>query len=233
MFLNEERTRMGRKEKKEERSPFSACKSEDRDRFLKRGKVLHLKQGELLTQENEPRKGVFSLEEGVLKLGRSILGSKPSPLLYMKEGDLIGLEAMIHDHPHPYSIEAATDAKVIRYPEVDIRGLMEADPEFQLRLIRDLCSRLKLIEERTEDLFMKSTAQRLADHILHLREIASSDRKDAFDFHMEEAADHVGSTPDYLHKVIIDMSKKKALSLRRKRLRVLDPDRLKRIADGE
>lgn len=218
---------------KSERSPFTACSTTDLERFLERGEPFLLEKGELLTHEDEPRKGVFSLEEGVLKLGRSILGSKPSTLLYMEAGELIGLEAMIHQRSHPYSIEAATEVRAIRYPEADIRALMEQDPEFQLRLIQDLCRRLKLIEERTEALFLKSTAQRFADHVLHLRELGSSDRKDSFELHLEEAADHIGSTPDYLHKVIVDLSNKKALSLRRKRLRVLDPERLKRIAEGE
>lgn len=218
---------------KAKRSPFSSCSIADRDNYLRNGESLRLKKGEFLTRENEARKGVFFLEEGALKLARSILGDRPSPLLYLQEGELIGLEAMIHDRSHPYWIEAATDAVLIRYPEADLRALMEKDPEFQLRLIRDLCARLKLIEERTEDLFMKSTAQRLAGHILHLRELGSSDRRDGFDFQMEEAAAHIGSTPDYLHKVLIEMSKKKALSLHKQKLHVLDPERLKRIADGE
>lgn len=225
--------KMGFSDDKKRVSPFAASSIKDLDRYLERGQHFTLRKGEVLTQENEVRKGVFYLEEGVLKLARSILGMKPSTLLYVEEGELLGLDAMIHQRPHPYWIIASKEARVVHYPEEDIRALMERDPEFQLRLIRDLCSRLKLIEERMEDLVMKNTAQRLAEHILYLQQLDEEEGEEGFEFHMEEAADHIGSTPDYLHKVIIQMSKKGTLILRKKRLQVLDAGALRQIADGE
>lgn len=214
-------------------SPFEEVSIADRDRYLENGERLFLEKGDVLTQENEERKGVFYLEKGALKLARSILGMNPSTLIYVQEGALLGIDAMIHERPHPYWIIAASEAQVIHYPETDIRSLMDRDPKFQLRLIRDFCTRLKEIEERMDDLLMKTTEQRLADHILHLRELGSSDGVDAFEFHMEEAADHVGSTPDYLHKVLLELTKQGALILRKRRLQVLDPEELRRIADRD
>lgn len=224
---------MGFSDDERKRSPFDACSIEDAARYLERGRVLTLQKGDVLTQENEPRKGLFYLEEGVLKLARSILGMKPSTLIYVQEGELLGLDAMIHQRPHPYWIMAANEVRIIHYPEEDIRALMDQDPEFQLRLIGDLCRRLRLIEERMEDLVLKNTAQRLAEHILYLRDLGEDEEKDSFEFHMEEAADHIGSTPDYLHKVIIEMSKKGTLVLRKKELKVLDAEGLRQIASGE
>jgi CRP-like cAMP-binding protein len=214
-------------------SPFAASRIQDLDRYLERGQRVTLRKGEVLTQENEPRKGLFYLEEGVLKLARSILGMKPSTLLYVQDGELLGLDAMIHQRSHPYWIIATKDARMIHYPEADIRALMDKDPDFQLRLIRDLCKRLKLIEERMEDLVMKNTAQRLAEHILYLQQLDEEEGEEGFEFHMEEAADHIGSTPDYLHKVIIQMSKRGTLILRKKKLKVLDAEGLRQIATGE
>lgn len=193
---------------------------------------FELRKGEMLLREGEERNGIYHLEKGILKLVRSVIPGRPSTLIYLREGDLIGLDAMIHDRQHGYSVVATTHAELVKYPEERIRGLMEAEPEFQLRLIRDLCSRIQTLDKKVHSILMKSTAQRLADHILHLLEMGTANDEGELDFKLEEVADHVGTTPDYLHKVIIEMSKEGALNLQKEKLRILDSTRLQKIAEG-
>jgi CRP-like cAMP-binding protein len=115
-------------------------------------KIIEVSAGETILEQGEEGSGFFVLKTGTLEV------YKDDVLLavIMYPGTIFGEMGDILGRPRTCTVKAKNSAKIVFYPIDSLDGLVRANPEIAVKLIRTLASRLdrttqKLIDTAREN----------------------------------------------------------------------------------
>ncbi len=97
----------------------------------------------LLFRQDDPPAGVFILHNGAATLtmksidGRVIFSLQPEP------GSLLGLPAVVSEHPYSLSAVARAGAQVSFVPRADFFSVMEVQPTLCLKMLQVLAAEVR------------------------------------------------------------------------------------------
>jgi CRP/FNR family transcriptional regulator len=145
---------------------------------------------------------------------------------------LTGLDA------HAYSVEAITDATMIRYPRKRLEADMEADPDIGRQLFRLACSELHRAQHRMLMLGRKSAEERIASFLMDMTSRRNGEDGDETCIHLsmsrQDIADHLGLTIETVSRLFTRLRLAGLISLPDRHSVVLkDLGRLSAMAEGE
>jgi CRP-like cAMP-binding protein len=124
--------------------------------------------GAALAQEGERALGLFTLRSGRVKLVRSTSDGRERIVRVMRQGDVIGLEALVHGKFETGAV-ALTATAVCRIPLEVIQSLALKSPRLHQSLMKQWSHNQKEAEDWLADLNFGTARQRVAHFILKMR----------------------------------------------------------------
>lgn len=129
---------------------------------------LDFEAGARLAQEGERATGLFSLRSGMVKLVRSTSDGRERIVRVMRQGDVIGLEALVHGKFETDAV-ALTASSVCRIPLDILQTLGAQSPRLHQSLMKKWSHNQREAEDWLADLNFGSARQRVCNCILKMR----------------------------------------------------------------
>ncbi|MFC4728851.1 helix-turn-helix domain-containing protein [Coralloluteibacterium thermophilus] len=128
---------------------------------------LHLQPNSTLVREGDPRRQVYSVTAGALRLVRLLPDGRRQVAGFLLPGDFLGLSTA---ETHRHDVEAVTETMLCRFRAEDMQALRERFPDLERKLLSRAMTELDAARETALGLARLNPIERLAAFLLDLSE---------------------------------------------------------------
>lgn len=193
------------------------------------------KKGETILQEGDESKGLFFIQNGVVKVQLNGVSGRPLILRLSGQGEHFGHRISPGSRQSPYSIVAVEDTSICFVSNESYMKLASGHAEFQQEIVASYLNELQQVEARTLLLAHKTVRQKIADTLL---KVAAAYRykhnASGIRVHLDrqEMADLAGTTKEQVSKILFELKDEGLLRFRAKHFKYMDTAALQRIVEG-
>lgn len=190
-----------------------------------------LQPGTVLARQGEPRRHVFTVTRGALRLVRLSADGRRQVAGFALPGDFVGLSGAA---TYPHDIEALGETELCRFGLDAMQRLGERFPHLQGKLLERACVELDSAHERMMSLARMNPTERMADFLLTLaeRQARGGDPGPSLVLPMPRAdiADHLGLTVETVSRCLTSLRTRGLIALPATyRVDILDRDGLETL----
>ncbi len=216
--------------------PVSAFKHLDQDEYAKlyyEKACNFYKKGDIIYYEGHRLTGIYCVYKGKLKLYKTGPEGKEQIIRFAKEGDLIAFRSVFSGEPACTTAQALEDVVLCFIPAKVFIDLAKENPKFSMSLIQISCKELGEANKFILDLAQKTVRERLAQTLLLLLDTFNTDKEGFIDVTLtrEEIANIVGTATESVIRLLSDFKKEGLIELKGKRIKILDTNKLEKIAN--
>ena len=192
--------------------------------------------GGLVTSPDDDDERLYVVKRGRVRLYRLTPDGKQLTLEILDKGRIVGRMSWLGQELTDVYAEAVEDAVICSFTPAELQRLIDRFPSVGLNIIRYLSDRLAASEREREVMAFRTVEQRLAVRLLELVERFGrpEDGGTAIDARLtqQELADMIGTSRETLATTIGSLRERGVLDMHSQRVVVLDPDRLRQIANA-
>jgi len=184
--------------------------------------------GKIFYTPEDTGEALFILKKGRVQLYRISPDGRKLVISTLAPETIFGEMSLIGQGMYGSFAEATEECMVCKMDRADLERLLLQKPKVALRALEVIGKRLVELEARLEGIVFKTVAGRLASLLLRLREEQGDT---ILGLTHQNLADHIGT---HRETTTLTLNKFKAQGLvdtRRKRIEILDPEGLHRIAN--
>ena len=191
-------------------------------------KDLKFAKNDYLFKEEERPEGIYHITKGKVKILKHNNVEYPVILHIAKEGEQLGVQAVIDDTTHWNSAIAMDEVEVCFVPAEEFLRIINNDNALKLQIMQSLCTRINRIENQISSRSEKSANQRFAELLTFLANDygLSEDKMLNIDLTLDELASLAGTSRNYLAKIISDFSNNGWIQAEEGRFKILQMPRL-------
>ena len=186
-------------------------------------------RGRVFYRPEDPGERLFLLRQGRVQLYRISPEGKKLVIATLGPGALFGEMALLGQQMHNAFAEAMEDCAIMVMSRADLERLMLNDPTIGRRILALTQRRLTDAESRLEDMAFKGIPARLASLLLRLS--ADQDSDTITGLTHQDLAETIGTYRETATQVLNDLKADGLIEIGRKRITILDADRLRIIAE--
>ncbi len=187
-------------------------------------------KGRVFYRPEEPGEVLFILKEGQVQLYRISPEGKKLVITTLGPHTLFGEMALLGTKMHNTFAEAVDDCLICVMSRTDLERLILSKPQVALRVLEITGKRLREAEERLENMAFKGIPARLASLLLRLS--AERGTLEIVGLTHQDLAESVGTYRETATQVLNDLKSQGLIEIGRKRINILDHDRLAEIAEN-
>lgn len=158
---------------------------------------LELPKHHMIFSPGVPSESIYFIEKGRIRLTRLSPEGKSIILAMLGPGEMIG-DASWETGEHDSYAETLEESRIYQISRDAFHGLIKENPEFGLRLIQIIGTRLKQAQSRLEDLVFRQVPSRVARLLVSLADshgkVTPHGIRVEFPLTHQEIADLVGSS---------------------------------------
>ncbi len=192
--------------------------------------ITSVPRGRVFYQPEDVSEVLFFLKQGRVQLYRISPEGKKLVIATLGPGSLFGEMALLGQQMHSAFAEALDDCLILVMNRADLERLILNKPAVGLRLLDSTGKRLREAERRLEDMAFKGIPARLASLLLRLSAERQSDEITGLTH--QDLAETIGTYRETATQVLNDMKTDGLIEIGRKHIRILDPQRLRAIAQS-
>jgi CRP/FNR family cyclic AMP-dependent transcriptional regulator len=202
----------------------------DRDRVeLERMTTMTtVARGRVFYQPEDVSEVLFLVRQGRVQLYRISPEGKKLVIATLGPGTLFGEMALLGQQMHNAFAEALDDCTILVMSRTDLERLILSKPVLGLRMLEITGKRLSDAEARLEDMAFKGIPARLASLLLRLA--AERHSSDILGLTHQDLAETIGTYRETATQVLNDMKAAGLIEIGRKRITILDMERLQLLA---
>lgn len=187
------------------------------------------RRGRVIFAPGQTGEVLFILKKGRVQISRITADGRKLVTATVGPGTVLGEMSLIAQGMGGSFAEAAEDCVLCVMSRSDVERLLLNHPRVALRLIEVLAARLAQAEERLEAMAFRRVAGRVAATLLVL---AGDGEREIVGISHQEIAEQVGTFRETTTRVLNEFRARGLIELRRLRIRILDPDGLRRLTEG-
>ncbi len=187
-------------------------------------------RGRVFYRPDEPGEVLFILRDGRVQLYRISPEGKKLVISTLGPHTLFGEMALLGTRMHNTFAEAVDDCDIMVMSRADLERLILNKPQVALRILESTGKRLVEAEDRLKNMAFKGIPARLASLLLRLADEHDSD--DIIGLTHQDLAESVGTYRETATQVLNDLKADGLIEIGRKRITILDRDRLAEVANG-
>ena len=202
----------------------------DRDRVELERMTTHtsVPRGRILYQPEDVSEVLFLVRQGRVQLYRISPEGKKLVIATLGPGALFGEMALLGQQMHNAFAEALDDCSILVMSRTDLERLILSKPVLGQRMLEITGRRLSDAEARLEDMAFKGIPARLASLLLRLA--AESGSNEIHGLTHQDLAETIGTYRETATQVLNDMKTAGLIDIGRKRITILDTDRVQALA---
>jgi CRP/FNR family cyclic AMP-dependent transcriptional regulator len=213
---------------------LSALTPGDAAELTARGMPRTFERGHALFHEGQLPDRVVLLRSGRVKVTSTTPNGREVVLAFRGPGELIGELAAIDDEPRSATIVAVDPVEALTIAPREFLAFLEEHPSASLALVRVLSRRLRDADAKRIEFAALNTLGRVAQRLLELCDRFGQPDGDAIRIALplsqEELAGWAGSSLESVGRALQTMRALHWITTRRREIRVLDLDALRRAA---
>lgn len=132
--------------------------------------ILKYHPDQIIAFENDPIKYLYEIIAGTVKTYKILNDGRRQITDFYTKGDVIGLPV---DGRYFHTIEAITEASICCHSKIQMKRLMDSDPDFTLKIIKSAHDRLSDAHEQMISLGRKTPDERIAAFLLKCQKWAT------------------------------------------------------------
>ncbi len=192
--------------------------------------ITNVARGRVFYQPEDVSEVLFLIKQGRVQLYRISPEGKKLVIATLGAGTVFGEMALLGQQMHNAFAEALDDCLILVMSRADLERLILNKPSVGLRMLEITGRRLSDAEARLEDMAFKGIPARLASLLLRLAAERSSN--DIVGLTHQDLAETIGTYRETATQVLNDLKAQGLIEIGRKRIGLLDPQRLAEIAQG-
>lgn len=146
---------------------FCEMSTDEIARIAQGARGVQLARAEVLFQRGDTPSGFYVVVHGRIKLALTSPQGIEKVVELIGPGQSFGEAVMFMGKPYPVFAQALTDSMVLLIGKEVIIGGIDSDPAFCRKMLAGLSIRLHRLVQNVESLSLRSSAQRVIDHLLH------------------------------------------------------------------
>ncbi len=198
-------------------------------------RIRQVDAGSFVFVAGEVADAVSVLAEGRIKVIRETESGQEVILRMIQPGELFGGAGGWGEDRYPASAVALGPTVVLRLPARAFATLVADYPDFAMAMIRELAARLRLAEERIEELQTQRVERRIAHTLLRLAEKTGVKRADGIHIDLplsrQDLADLTGTTLSTCSRTLSQWDRQGLIRAGREHVVILHAHRLVTIAE--
>ena len=215
---------------------FSSIKALNKEELLKMADCktsYTIKKGEHIFEEGEITNGIYCIKDGFCKLSKLSANGKDQIVKLVKPGQLLGQHSMISEEPANLSAVAIEDMEVCFIPKKEIMQFFSQNNDFSMNVMKTICGDLKDADDHMVDMAQKNVKERLAGTLIYLEEMfgTTTDGTLRLQLSREELAGIIGTATESCIRLLSELNKSNLIELVGKRIKIIDKNKLRRLAD--
>jgi CRP/FNR family transcriptional regulator len=192
-------------------------------------RVIHFKKGETICKQGTDASHVIYLAKGIVKL--YIEGKKNLILKLIKPGNYIDLQTLFGDKKYKFTVACVEDSMACMINSELMNGIAKKNPDYLFELTRTISDSGNYFYKKVKDISQKQLRGRLADTLIYLsKEIYESQEFD-LTITRREIAELSSMSMENAVRIMSELSKDNVISVRAKKIKILEPEILKRLSD--
>lgn len=219
---------------------FENLTEEELDNFDYHKSCARHKKGQILFHEGTRPLGIYCINRGKIKIYQTGSDGKDQIIKIASSGDILGYKALISDHSYPVTGETLEDTSVCFIPKDEFLKTLHQNPTFGQKLLQLACQEIGSMTGTLTGLAQKSVRERLAVTLLMLKDtygldpIAETEDNNTdieINLTREDLANIVGTATETVIRLLHDLKEDKLISTKGRKIKVLEPEKLSRIAN--
>ncbi len=210
---------------------------EELEELARRNPDVWLEEGEILFAPQEVGEKLFIVKEGRIRLYKTGSEGEEITLTFVDEGKIFGEMALTAQQIREVYAQAVEPSLIISLKRETLEDLILNKPRVGLRLIERLSERVRMLENRLEDLSFKEVPTRLASLILQLLEDEGVKTLEGYKiptrYTHEQLATMIGANRVSVTRAFAKLRDAGAVELKGRRIFVKDLEALGRAAKAE
>jgi CRP/FNR family transcriptional regulator len=191
------------------------------------------KRGQSIFSEEEEGKGFYVIISGRVKIFKLSAEGKEQILHIFGPGEPIGEVAVFAGQHFPANAEAVDECRIFSFPRAAFVDLIKRNPSLAMNMLAILSRRLRRFTLLVEDLSLKEVPGRLAAYLIYLSERDKGSDDLELDIAKGQLASLLGTIPETLSRILAKMTKRGLIQLHGLRIKIVDREGLKELAEGE
>lgn len=209
---------------------FAALKGPAKDQLLCLFVHGTYRKRQVLFQEGNPAARVFAIKSGLVKLYQTSSDGSLQLIQLVRPGEIFGLEGLTNGQ-YSVTAEVVTEAELCFFENDRFVAVMKANPALSYEIIRILTGNLQDCRGKMLGFGTKTAAARLASFLMSLLPAgAGPSAVIELPLSRGEVSDLIGTRLETVSRLLASMKRRRILSVRGHRIKVLDVPRLKASA---
>jgi DNA-binding response OmpR family regulator len=190
-------------------------------------KRTYRKKDELYSEGNHPR-GVFFVTKGKVKTSRMNDDGKEYVTGLFREGDFIGITALLEEGPYEDAAVAMEDAEAVVIPKDEFFSLLYSNRDVADKFIRMLSNNVAEMENRLVQLAYNSVRKRVAGALLMLQNrYAEKGNNLSMAISRDDLAGIVGTATETVTRTLSDFKDEGIISVKGSNISIIAPEKLR------
>lgn len=212
---------------------FASLSDEECHALVERSHCRRITRREVLFREGDHCRGLYLVVEGRVRTYRANGSGQELVLGVFGPGDSLGEVSLFDDGPYLSSARAVEDGRVLFLPFAEVQRLYQSHPDVARAVVHELGQRVRSLVGLVDQLSLQDVPTRVATAVLRFAS-ESGMLRDGATFQLprtqEELAAELGTTREGVARALRSLRTSGVIGQRGPRIRVLDPDRLERLA---
>ncbi len=187
---------------------------------------LSFRPGQHIIFEGDQPPGLFLVVRGRVRLSCIASDGREQVLAMIGPGENFNPVPIFDGRPNPATARAMSPVVCLMLPRDDLLALMRQHPDLALAMLSEMAGQLRELVSLVEDLAFRSVRARV------VRRLLAEAAEGAAELTHQELAEHVGTVREIVGRALRQLAEEGLVQLKRGRVIVLDPERLREAADA-
>ena len=184
--------------------------------FHEIAKKKNFAEKSMLFMHEDEMKEVFIIASGKIKVFRNDIMGKEQIICVKQNGDLFPQVGFFRKGTYPAHAQAIEDTTVYSMALSDFEGVLLVNPHLSIKLFRVLGDRIVQLQERLEEMSLRSTNERILLLLQRLSQTHSSAQSDGWmklntKFTNADLANMIGTTRESVNRMVSQLRKEQTL----------------------
>ena len=187
----------------------------------------YYKKHQSLFLEGSFPRGVFCINEGMVKIFQRGDEGKEQIIHIAKSGEMVGFRSMFSETPYRVAAETLEESNICFISKQDFLNMMDSNPVLRNGIIKELSRELSDRADFITNMAQKSVRERLAFTMIILLDIYE---KEPINLSREDLANFVGTATETLIRLLKDFKEEGIIEVHTRKISVLNKEKLFSIA---
>ncbi|HEY9649881.1 MAG TPA: Crp/Fnr family transcriptional regulator [Coleofasciculaceae cyanobacterium] len=189
-------------------------------------------KGQVIFEDGDEGRGFFVVKSGRVKVYKLSVEGKEQILHFFGAGEHFAEVPAFDGQCFPASAAAVEKSELLFFPRTEFLALLEQHPTLTINILAIFARHLRRFAQIIENLSFKEVPGRLAIYLLYLSERNGKGDDIELDMTKTQLAAFLGTIPETLSRVFAKMSQEELISIEGSRIKLLNQERLKVLAEG-